>query len=122
MLIAVPLNEKNCEDGICPSFGRALYYLIYTTDTKEMIFLENSAANSQGGAGIKAAQLLIDQKIDVLITPRCGENAAVALKSAGIQIFKSIGDSVNDNLSSYLNSKLEILDHFHAGFHGHHGN
>jgi predicted Fe-Mo cluster-binding NifX family protein len=122
MLIAIPLNEMNNEDGICPSFGRAPYYLIYETDSKINTFIENTAANSQGGAGIKAAQLLIDRKIDVLITPRCGENAAEALKSAGVHIFKSVGDSVNENIASYLNSDLDFLDHFHGGFHGHHGN
>ena len=56
MKIAIPVDEKSLESNVCVSFGRAPYYLIYDTETKESVFLDNSAAASTGGAGIKAAQ------------------------------------------------------------------
>ncbi len=42
---------------------------------KQMIifFLDNSAADSAGGAGIKAAQIIIDHKVDVLLLLSCGQ-------------------------------------------------
>jgi len=63
-------------------------FLIYDTETKESIFLDNGAAASTGGAGIKAAQTIVDNKVNALLTPRCGENAANVLKSADIKIYK----------------------------------
>ncbi|NLK36240.1 MAG: dinitrogenase iron-molybdenum cofactor biosynthesis protein, partial [Gracilibacteraceae bacterium] len=56
MKIAIPMDDKNMEASVCISFGRAPYFLIYDTESNESLFLENSAAASQGGAGIKAAQ------------------------------------------------------------------
>ncbi|MBP7564307.1 MAG: NifB/NifX family molybdenum-iron cluster-binding protein [Candidatus Cloacimonetes bacterium] len=121
MKIAVPVNENHIESGICPSFGRSPYYLIYTTDTKDEQYLTNPAANSQGGAGIKAAQFLVDQKVNVVLVPRCGDNAAEVLHAAGINIFKSQGESVQENIDAFEHNKLAVLDQFHGGFHGHHG-
>lgn len=60
--------------------------MLYDTESKESVFLDNSAAASQGGAGIKAAQIIVDNKVSVLVTPRSGENAAEVIKSANIKI------------------------------------
>ena len=76
MKIAIPVDEKTLESNVCVSFGRTPYFLIYDVETKESIFIDNSAAASTGGAGIKAAQIIVDNKADVLLTPRLGENAA----------------------------------------------
>ena len=38
MRIAIPVNEKDLKSGVCPSFGRAPYYLIYETNDKTSIF------------------------------------------------------------------------------------
>lgn len=121
MRIAIPANEKNMEDEVCPSFGRAPYYLIYDTEKKEGTFMENTAASSQGGAGIKAAQIIVDSKVNILITPRCGQNAAEVIKGAGIKIYKSNTNSIRDNIKAFLDNELLALDNFHAGFHGHGG-
>lgn len=76
MKIAMPVDDKSMETTVSQSFGRTPYFLIYDTESKESIFLDNGAAASQGGAGIKAAQSIVDNKVSALLTPRCGENAA----------------------------------------------
>ena len=122
MQIAIPVDEKSLDSNVCVSFGRTPYFLIYDVDTKESVFLDNSAAASTGGAGIKAAQTIVDNKANVLLTPRCGENAAEVLKSADIEIFKTTSASVKDNIDAFIDGKLSLLDEIHAGFHGHGGN
>ena len=122
MKIAIPVDEKSLDSNVCGSFGRTPYFLIYDVDTKESVFLDNSAAASTGGAGIKAAQTIVDNKANVLLTPRCGENAAEVLKSADIEIFKTTSASVKDNIDAFIDGKLSLLDEIHAGFHGHGGN
>jgi predicted Fe-Mo cluster-binding NifX family protein len=122
MKIAMPIDEKSMESKVCISFGRTPYFLIYDTETKERVFLDNSAAaSSQGGAGIKAAQAVADSKVSVLITPRCGQNAADVINAANIKMYKTIGDSIKDNISAFEEGKLSLLDEIHAGFHGHGG-
>ena len=122
MKIVIPVDEKTLESKVCVSFGRTPYFLIYDVETKESIFIDNSAAASTGGAGIKAAQIIVDNKADVLLTPRLGENAAEVLKPAEIKIYKTITASAEDNIDTFIAGKLTLLDEFHAGFHGHGGN
>jgi predicted Fe-Mo cluster-binding NifX family protein len=119
MKIAIPVNEKNTKSGICPSFGRAPWFMIYDTEIKKESFLDNSAASSAGGAGIKAAQLLVDQDIKGVITPRCGQNAAEVIQGADIQIIKSQGEDIEENIRLFENGKLTPLDEIHAGYHNH---
>lgn len=120
MKIAMPVENKSMENNVYQSFGRAPYFLIYDLHSKESIYVDNNAAASQGGAGIKAAQIIVDSGAKVLITPRCGENAADVIKSANIKIYKSVVGSINDNIKSLEEEKLSILQDIHAGFH-HHG-
>ncbi|MGB4608299.1 MAG: NifB/NifX family molybdenum-iron cluster-binding protein [Sedimentibacter sp.] len=121
MKIAIPVDDKNIKGNVCLSFGRAPYFMLHDTENKENSYIINSAANSQGGAGIKAAQIILDYKADVLITPRCGENAAHVLKAAQIKIYKSDNNSIEDNLKKFKENKLKPLDQIHHGFHGHGG-
>jgi predicted Fe-Mo cluster-binding NifX family protein len=121
MKIAMPVDDKTMESTVCISFGRTPYFLIYDTETKESGFLDNSAAASQGGAGIKAAQTVVDSQAGALLTPRCGENAAEVINTAKIKIYKTINDSIKDNIAAFEAGKLSLLDEIHAGFHGHGG-
>lgn len=119
MKIAIPVNENNLNTTICMSFGRTPYFLIYDVDSKENIFLSNAAAASEGGAGIKAAQMIADNNAEVLLTPRCGQNAADVLKSANIKMYKTVTDSLQDNLNAFEKGQLSLLEEIHPGFHNH---
>jgi len=121
MKIAIPADDKSMETSVCMSFGRTPYFLIYDTDTKESIFIDNSAAASQGGSGIKAAQTIVDNKVSALLTPRCGENAAEVIKAANIKMYKTMDASVMDNINAFADGKLSVLEEIHAGFHNHTG-
>ena len=114
MKIAIPVDDGN----ICVSFGRTPYFMLYDTENNKSRFINNSAANSQGGAGIKAAQIIVDNNADVLITPRCGQNAAEVLIAANVKIYKALNNSIEENLTEFKNDKLSILTEIHAGFHG----
>lgn len=122
MKIAIPVDDRTVETSVCISFGRTPYFMIYDTHTKDSVFLDNSAAACQGGAGIKAAQTVVDNQVEVLITPRCGENAAEVLKAANIKIFKTINESIKDNIDAFGVGKLSLLVDIHPGFHGHGSN
>lgn len=115
----MPINEKDLNSSICSSFGRAPYFLFYNTDTKENYYLDNNAAASQGGAGIKTAQVMVDQGVEFLLTPRCGENAELVLKRSGIQIYQSTPGTAQQNIDAFIANKLVSLSDFHPGFHGH---
>jgi len=121
MKIAIPVNDKSMETSVCQSFGRTPYFLIYDVESKDSFFIDNSGIASQGGAGIKAAQVIVDNGATALLTPRCGENAADVLNVAGVKIYKSIGESIQESISSYINGELLVLSDIHPGFHNHEG-
>ncbi|MFA6308877.1 MAG: NifB/NifX family molybdenum-iron cluster-binding protein [Clostridia bacterium] len=121
MKIAMPVDGKSMDSTVCISFGRTPYFLIYDTESKESTFLDNSAAASQGGAGIKAAQTIADNKVGALLTPRCGENAANVLKAANTKIYKTKNNSIKDNINAFNSGKLTLLEDIHLGFHNHGG-
>ena len=121
MKIAIPVEDNKIESGVGISFGRTPYFMFYDVDTKESSFVYNSAADSQGGAGIKAAQLIVDSKAEVLLTPRCGQNAAEVLQAGNVKMFKTVGTSIMGNIQDFIAGKLAVLGEIHEGFHNHGG-
>ncbi|MBN2558109.1 MAG: NifB/NifX family molybdenum-iron cluster-binding protein [Clostridia bacterium] len=119
MKIAFPVDTRSAGACIYKSFGRAPAFLVYDTQTQKSLFVDNSAASSQGGAGIKAAQLVLDQQTDAVIAPQCGQNAADVLLAAGVRIYLSEGCSVGDNIKAHTEGLLKELSDIHAGYHGH---
>lgn len=121
MKIAIPLDEKTLDSDVCVSFGRTPYFLIYDTDTKTHSFLDNSAIAAEGGAGIKAAQSIVDADVEAVITVRLGDNSANVLKAADLKLYKSVPASAKVNIEKFQKGELEVLTEIHAGFHQHGG-
>jgi len=117
MKIAIPVEDKDIKSNICSSFGRAPYFLIYDSVNRNNTFLTNNFSRATGGAGIKAAQTVIDSKAEVLLAISCGENAAYVLQTAGINIYKADHTCAKDNINAFIDGKLELLKEIHAGFH-----
>ena len=114
MRIAIPLDEN--KQDVCIVLARAPYFL-FREDGKDTI-VENPAAQAHGGAGIHAAQFLVDSGVNVLITVRCGQNAADVFKAAGMKIYKSANKAAAEDLAALEEEKLNELTEFHGGFHG----
>lgn len=114
MKIAIPLDEN--KQDVCIVLARAPFFMFY--ENGESTIVENPAAQAQSGAGIQAAQFLVDHQINTLITVRCGQNSADIFQAADITIYKSVHKAATDDLAALEAGNLEILDHFHGGFHG----
>ncbi len=121
MRIAIPVDKNDKKTKLSTTLGRAPYFLIYDTESKESFLIENKAKESKGGAGIVAAQTIVDNKVEALLTPQCGENAAQVIKEADIRIYKTEGYDLEENIEGFTNDKLSLLDEIHAGFHEYEG-
>ena len=120
MKIIVPVEDNKMTTRISQSFGRAAFFLLIIQIPRKKP-IENSAAQAQGGAGIKAAQLVVDNSPDALLTPRCGQNAADVLEAANIKIYQTKGNDLMENIAAFKEGKLSILTEIHGGFHKHGG-
>ena len=114
MKIAIALDDN--KEDVCIVLARAPYFLIREKGVDTIV--ENPGAQAQGGAGIQAAQFLVDQQVTDLITVRCGQNAADVFQAAGIRIYKSAGKTAAQDLTALENGTLERLESFHSGYQG----
>ena len=115
MIIAIPAEEKSLDSVISINFGRSPYYCIYDTEKEQSTFVENKAVERSGGAGVEAAQDLVDRKIDALVTFRLGDHAAKVLTTAKIKVLKAVNLSIADNIAKVLDHSLEELNEVHPG-------
>ena len=115
MKILIPVEKDQV--SVCTSFGRAPYFFIGDTETGNVECIVNSAMNASGGAGIKAAQAVLDTGAEVVITMRCGEKAADVLKAGDIMIYTASGTMAEENMTVFKEGKLVVLESFHSGFH-----
>ena len=119
MMIAVPIDDIKQDPDVAVSFGRAQSFYLYNAEDKSTRTIENAAAASAGGAGIQAAQLLVDHGVTAVVTPRCGKNAANILLAAGVKLLKGApGLNAKANVALAANGELEELTAIHEGFHG----
>lgn len=116
MIVAIPMDEN--KQDVCVSFARAPFFLFQDLNAGTAEYRVNPAADAEGGAGLQAAQFVVDGGAKVLLTVRCGENAAEVLQGADIAIYKTEGSSAAENLEAFRAGELSVLTHFHAGYHG----
>lgn len=123
MRIAVSASGKTPDSPMDPRFGRAEYFIFMETDTMEHEAAENAAAASSGGAGIAAAQSVVDKGAKAVVTGYVGPNAMSVLRAAGMEIYKGAAATVRENAELCKAGRLERIDasapaHFGMGLSG----
>lgn len=102
MKLAVTSTGPDLASTLDPRFGRARYLLVVDTPFRTYVPIENRMGmNAAEGAGVQAAQNVIDQKVGAVITGHCGPKAFRALTAAGIQVFLAPEGTVTDALDRF---------------------
>lgn len=109
MKIGVSSTGKEIVSILDPRFGRCNYFIIYDADNEAIKPIENKGQMSGGGAGIAAAQQIIDEGTDIIITGNLGPNAFNLFKTAGIKVYKCGEIKVKAALELLKEGKLEEL-------------
>ena len=94
MKIAISSDGKDLQSNVDQRFGRAAYFIIYDTDTDQYDVVENTQnLQAAQGAGIQAAQNVVRQKVQLVISGNFGPKAFATLNAAGIKMaFRSSGN------------------------------
>ncbi len=106
MKIAVSATGKDLNCQIDPRFGRCQYFIFVDPETMEFEASENEGLMAMGGAGVQAAQLIVQRGATVLITGNLGPNAASALSASGIKVYLVPGGTVKDVIEGYRAGSL----------------
>ncbi|EGD51134.1 Predicted Fe-Mo cluster-binding protein, NifX family [Thermoanaerobacter thermohydrosulfuricus] len=120
MKIAISSEGKTLEAKVDSRFGRAQYFIIVDSETMDYKVIDNAAVAQSSGAGTKAAQTLIDEGVQVLISSSVGPNAMEVFKAAEIPVYKAIEGDVKTNIELFKNGSLEkITEATNQGHHHH---
>jgi len=84
MKIAIASEKNNEESLICPTAGRAPYYLIFE-DNKLVKTIKNPFAVGGGGAGLGVVQMLSNESVKLMISGKFGPNMITALEDKGMK-------------------------------------
>jgi len=110
MIIGVSSTGKEKNSPVDFRFGRCMYFAIVDTSDDSLKVVQNEGVNSSHGAGIAAAQQIIDEKAEAVITGNMGPNAMELLKASGIKVFNVAGGTVEGAVKLFQENKLEEID------------
>jgi predicted Fe-Mo cluster-binding NifX family protein len=102
MKLAITSTGPDLSSPFDSRFGRAKYLIIVDTPARAFAAVDNALAmNAAEGAGIQAAQNVIDNKVEAVITGNCGPKAFRALSAAGITVYLAPEGTVTENLDRF---------------------
>lgn len=108
MKVAVSATGPSLDSSIDPRFGRCPYFVladIHESNTR-VASVRNANESLGGGAGIRSAQLLVDNGASVVLTGECGPKAAQALGAAGIEVIVGCSGTVAQVLQQFRSGAL----------------
>lgn len=107
MKIAVTATGKTLDASLDPRFGRAAYFILYDQGSQTFEAMDNSLnLNAVQGAGIQAAEKIVNLGAEILITGHCGPKAFRVLAAAGIAVYNTEAGTVAEALEELKAGKL----------------
>ncbi|MFC1611725.1 NifB/NifX family molybdenum-iron cluster-binding protein, partial [Myxococcota bacterium] len=87
---------------------RTKWFVVYDSESEKWEWLGNTQAlNLPQGAGIQAAQQVIDQNVDVVLTGHCGPKAFRTLTTAGVKVVVGITGTVEQAVKQFQTGALQ---------------
>ena len=86
MKIAIPAMGETLDSFMSSNLGRTPFIVIYDSENKDHRFLINPGYEIQDGSGLKAAEKIIQNNADVLLTLEIGRKAYSILVKQHIDI------------------------------------
>ncbi|MHA1125392.1 MAG: NifB/NifX family molybdenum-iron cluster-binding protein [Candidatus Heimdallarchaeota archaeon] len=107
MKVAVSTNSADLQNAMVDSrFGRCDNYLIINTEDFSFYVLDNKARFEGHGAGTLAAQNIVNENVNALISGNVGPNAFRTLFASNVKIYIYNGSILNA-IKELKENKLE---------------
>jgi predicted Fe-Mo cluster-binding NifX family protein len=107
MKIVITANGTELEAQASPVFGRCPAYVFVDTETMQFEGLENPAIAAPSGAGIQAAQFVIERGGQAVVTGNVGPNAYGVFQASGVPVYLFGGGTVREAVEAYVAGRLE---------------
>ncbi len=106
MKICVTATAGDLNAQVDPRFGRCQYFVFVDSDTMAFEAIPNEAITAPGGAGIQAAQTVVNKGGNVVISGNIGPNAFQVLSTAGVKIATGAYGTVKEAVEMYKAGRL----------------
>ncbi len=108
MRVAITVDSPSENALVSPIFGRCAYYAIYDTESNKIEFIPNASTMYPRGAGVQAAQQIISQGVQQIITGGIpGPNSSMILAQAGIGVISNFSGTVRDAVEAIKQGRIE---------------
>ena len=104
--IAVSAGNDGLDAQIDPRFGRCRCFVIVDSATMGIDVIPNTSQSAASGAGIHAAQTIVNRGVKLVITGRVGPNAQQVLAAAGIEIITGVYGTVRNAVEAFRSGQL----------------
>ncbi|MBN2005261.1 MAG: helix-turn-helix transcriptional regulator [Anaerolineae bacterium] len=121
MRVVIPANGVDLDALTSAVFGRSQMFILVDLETLDFEALPNPALGAPGGAGVQAAQTVLQYDVGAIITPNLGPNAFRVIHAAGIPVYRMVGATVREVIAAFNAgqlSRLEMPGVDHAGLGG----
>jgi predicted Fe-Mo cluster-binding NifX family protein len=122
MKIAVSSQGETLDALASPVFGRCPTYLFVEPETMAFEAVPNPAMSQGGGAGIQAAQFVVNQGASAVLSGNLGPNAFDVLQAAGVPGYLVPEGTVRQAVEAYKAGQLQPMQgpnvRAHAGMRG----
>jgi len=106
MKLAVTANGAGLDAAASPVFGRCPTYVFVDTDTMQCESVENPAVGASGGAGVQAAQFILERGAQAVVTGNVGPNAFGVFQASGVEVYLFGGGTVREAVEAYKAGQL----------------
>jgi predicted Fe-Mo cluster-binding NifX family protein len=111
MKIAITAQGNELSSEIDLRFGRAKFLLVVDTETDDFEVHDNELnLNAVQGAGIQTGQNIANLGVGAVVTGNVGPNAFKTLSAAGVKIFLTEKQTVQNAMDSFKAGKLKEVD------------
>jgi predicted Fe-Mo cluster-binding NifX family protein len=108
MKIAVASQGAELNSLVDPRFGRAACFVIVDVDThKEGFSVVENTQDAVQGAGVQAAQIVVDQGAEAVLTGNCGPKAHAVFRAAGVRVYVGATGTVAKALEMFNSGSLQ---------------
>jgi len=107
MKVAVTSQGLALSSELDPRFGRARYFIVVDIGSGKTTANDNASnRESAQGAGVQAAQKVINLGVEAVITGSIGPKAAATLEAGNIRVHKQNWGTVREAIERFKSTSL----------------
>lgn len=103
MKLMITAQGPSLESPVDRRFGRCAWLILFDTETSKWEAFQNPGVSQSGGAGVAAAQFVVDKGAEVVLSGDFGPNASRAFQAAniGMQRFTDSTTTVQEAVEQF---------------------